>query len=68
MTIKEDIKMLLAKNSMTMTELAKRLSTQSETITVQSISKKLSKNTIKFEEVRKILDIIGYEIEYREKK
>lgn len=68
MSIKEDIKMLLAKNGMTMTELARRLSTEEETITVQSISKKLAKRTIKFEEVRKILDIIGYEIEYKEKR
>ena len=68
MSIKEDIKMLLAKQAMTMTELAKRLSTEEETVTVQSISKKLSKKTIKFEEVRKILDILGFEIEYREKE
>ncbi len=67
MSIKEDIKMLLAKKSVTMTELAKRLSTDEEKVTVQSISKKLSKKTIKFEEVRKILDILGYEIEYKEK-
>ncbi len=66
MSIKEDIKMLLAKKAMTMTELAKRLSTENETVTVQSISKKLSKKTIKFEEVRKILTILGYEIEYKE--
>lgn len=67
MSIKEDIKMLLAKNGITMTELAKKLSTEEEQVTVQSISKKLSKKTIKFEEVRKILDILGYEIEYKEK-
>ena len=66
-SIKEDIKMLLAKKAMTMTELARRLSSGQETVTVQSISKKLSKKTIKFEEVRKILDILGYEIEYKEK-
>lgn len=67
MSIKEDIKMLLAKKPMTMTELAKRLSTKDNVVTVQSISKKLSKKTIKFEEVRNILDILGYEIEYKEK-
>ena len=67
MSIREDIKMLLAKNGMTMTELAKKLTTEEEKYTVQSISKKLSKKTIKFEEVRKILDILGYEIEYIEK-
>lgn len=67
MAIKEDIKMLLAKKATTMTTLAEKLSTKDNTVTVQSISKKLSKGTIKFEEVRKILDILGYEIEYKEK-
>jgi len=67
MGIREDIKMLLAKKSITMTEVAKRLSTDDNIVTVQSLSKKLSKGTIKFEEVRKILDIIGFVIEYKEK-
>lgn len=67
MSIKEDIKMLLAKKSITMTELAKNLSTKDNIVTVQSISKKLSKKTIKFEEVRKILDVIGFDIEYKER-
>ena len=68
MTIKEDIKMLLAKKATTMTQLAEKLSNNNNKITVQSISKKLSKGTIKFEEVRKILDILGYDIEYKERK
>ena len=42
MSIKEDIKMLLAKKAITMTELAKNLSTEDNHVTVQSISKKLS--------------------------
>lgn len=50
-----------------MIELAKHPSTEQDIITVQSISKKLLKQTIKFEDVRKILDILGYEIEYKEK-
>ena len=67
MGIREDIKMLLAKKSITMTEVAKRLSTKENIVTVQSLSKKLSKVTIRFEEVRAILDIIGFSIEYKEK-
>lgn len=67
MSIKEDIKMLLAKKSMTMTKIAELLSTKDNIVTVQSISKKLSKKTIKFEEVRKILDIMGFDIEYKER-
>lgn len=67
MSIREDIKMLLAKKAITMTEIAKRLSTPDNNITVQSLSKKLSKKTIKFEEVREILDVMGYDIEYKER-
>ena len=67
MGIREDIKMLLAQKAITMTEVAKRLSTKDNIVTVQSLSKKLSRGTIQFEEVRKILDIIGFTIEYKEK-
>lgn len=67
MSIREDIKMLLAQKAITMTEVAKQLSTKDNIVTVQSLSKKLSKKTIKFEEVREILDIIGFKIEYKEK-
>lgn len=67
MGIREDIKMLLARKSITMTEVAKQLSKDGNVVTVQSISKKLSKGTIKFEEVRNIVEIIGFTIEYKEK-
>ena len=67
MSIKEDIKMLLAKRAMTMTRLAEILTNQGYNSTVKTLSNKLARRTIKFEEVRKILDILGYEIEYKEK-
>jgi len=35
--------------------------------TVKTLSNKLARKTIQFEEVRKILDILGYDIEYRER-
>ena len=67
MSIKENIKMLLAKKAMTMTQLAKILTEQGTKTSIKSLSNKLAQKTIKFEEVRKILDILGYEIEYKEK-
>ena len=67
MSIREDIKMLLAKKAMTMTELANKMSTREKSITVYNLSKKLRLNTIKFEEVRTILEILGYDIVYKEK-
>ena len=67
MAIQEDIKSLLAKKAMTMTRLAELLSKNGKKYSVQSISKKLSNKTVKFEEVRDFLDVMGYEIEYKEK-
>ena len=67
MSIREDIKMLLAKRAMTMTRLAELLTKNGQKSTVKTLSNKLSRKTIKFEEVRQILDILGYDIEYKEK-
>jgi lambda repressor-like predicted transcriptional regulator len=67
MSIKEDIKMLLAKKAMTMTELAKCLTDNGIKSSIKSLSNKLSRQTIKFEEVRKIMDILGFDIEYKER-
>lgn len=67
MSIREDIKMLLAKRAMTMTELAKIMTEKGTKTSIKGLSNKLAQKTIKFEEVRKILDILGYEIEYKEK-
>ena len=68
MSIREDIKMLLAKKAMTMTELAIILTEKGTKTSIKSLSNKLAQKTIRFEEVRKILEILGYEIEYKEKK
>ena len=68
MSIKEDIKMLLAKKAMTMTKLAALLTENGKKTSIKSLSNKLAAKTIKFEEVREILDILGYDIEYKERK
>ncbi len=65
MAIQEDIKSLLAKKAMT--RLAELLSQNGKKYSVQSISKKLSNKTVKFEEVCAFLDVMGYKIEYKEK-
>jgi diaminopimelate decarboxylase len=67
MSIREDIKMLLAQKAMTMTKLAELLTEKGKKTSVKSLSNKLAKKTIKFEEVREILDIMGFKIEYKEK-
>lgn len=68
MSIREDIKMLLAKKAMTMTKLAELLTENGTKTSIKSLSNKLSAKTIKFEEVRKILDVMGYDIEYKERR
>ena len=60
--------MLLAQKAMTMTELARILTEKGSKTSIKSLSNKLAQKTIRFEEVRKILEILGYEIEYKEKK
>jgi len=67
MSIREDIKVLLASKAMTMTKLADLMTQNGYKSTVKTLSNKLARKTIQFEEVRKILDILGYDIEYRER-
>lgn len=67
MSIREEIKMLLAKKNITMTKLAELLTQKGTKTSIKSISNKLSAQTIKFEEVRKILDVLGYDIEFKER-
>lgn len=67
MSIREDIKMLLAKKAMTMTRLAELLTENGMKTSIKSLSNKLTAKTIKFEEVRTILDVMGYDIEYKER-
>ncbi len=67
MGIREDIKMLLAKRAMTMTKLAAILSERGQKTSLKSLSNKLTRGKIPFCEVKEILDIIGYDIEYKER-
>ncbi len=59
MSAREEIKSILAKENMTMTELAEKIPTS-----VNNLSNKLRKKTIKFEEVCQIADILGYHIKF----
>ena len=68
MGIKEDIKMLLAKRAMTMTKVAEIMSQRGHKISLKTLSNKLAQKTIRYEEVRMILDILNYDIEYKERK
>lgn len=64
MSVREDVKLLLAKEAMTMKTLAEKM--QQKTgypYNLKVISDKLARKTLKYEEFRVIADILGYNIE-----
>ena len=68
MNIKNEIKSLIAKNATTLKEVCSNLEkTKGEKISPNNITNKLRRNTIKFNEVEEILDILGYNIEFIKK-
>lgn len=67
MSIREDIKVLIARKALTMTKVAEKLTERGRKTSPKSLSNKLARKTIKFEEVREIADILGYKIEFVEK-
>lgn len=68
MDTKQQIKHLLLLNNLTMTELCKRMSERiNKPYTIHNISGKLKRDTIKYSEIKTILDILGYEFVIRKK-
>lgn len=70
MGIKEDLKSLIAKEAKTMTEIASIIyqNKKDKRAAVNGLSQKLRLNTIKYEEVRQIADILGYDIQFVKRK
>jgi len=63
MTVKKQIKILLAEEDMTLKELAEKLSLKfHKKITADSLSRKLCNNTIKYAEAEDIINCLGYKI------
>jgi len=68
MTVREDIKILLFKENFTLVEIAKKLSSKfNRKVTSDSLSQKLRKDTIKFKEIKDILDCLGYDIDFKKR-
>ncbi len=66
LTAREQVKFLLLKEKMTITELADEMSRQTgRSYTRQSISSKLYKGTLRYDEVTAIAEILGYEIDFK---
>ena len=63
MTVKEDIKSLLAKESWTNTKMAEEMSKQTgKQYTIKTLPQKLTNETLKYEEYKTIVKILGYTI------
>ena len=69
MSVREDVKSLLAKEAMTMKELAEKMREKSGyPYNLKVISDKLARKTLKYEEFMLILDILDYEFELKKRR
>jgi len=65
---KNEIKSYIVKSGYTMTEIIEMVNKKyNKTDTVQNLSNKLTRGTIRYNEVLEIADICGYNIEWIEK-
>ena len=65
MSIYEELKSTLAYEATTMTKVAKLLKeNKNRDLSMNNLSRKLRTKTIKYEEVRDILDVLGYDIKF----
>ena len=68
MGVKEEVKLLLAKEAMTMKHLAELMKEKTGyPYNLKVISDKLARRTLKYEEFLIILEILNYDIEYKKK-
>ncbi len=68
MSSKEHVKILLAKENITLKELASLLGKKTgKTIPLQTLSSKLSRNSLKLQEFEDITEILGYKIQIEKK-
>lgn len=65
MGVKEDIKILLVQESMTLTELAEELTQRTgKDYTVYGLSQKLQRSSMKYDEAKTIAETLGYKIRF----
>lgn len=68
MSVREDIKVLLAKEAMTMKALAQKMQERTGyPYSLKVISDKLARKTLKYEEFKLIADILNYDIELKKR-
>lgn len=65
MGVREDLKILLVKEKMTLTELAREAEEKSgKKVTVHSLSQKLVNSSMKYDELKFLAGILGYRIKF----
>lgn len=71
MNVRNEIKSYIAKSGWTLVDIVKELNKSrpaDKQTTPQNITNKLTRGTIKYSECKEIADIIGYSIEWVEKR
>ena len=69
MGVKEDIKSYIVKSGWTISKVQEELNKRNGTdFGMQNLSKKINNETIRYNEILQIADIIGYTIEWTPKK
>ncbi len=67
MSIKEQIKIALIQRNMTLTELYNQLKAKyNKDYSLQNLSSKINRNTLKYVEVQEIADILQYDIVWQD--
>ena len=65
MSVREDIKTLLLKENMTLVALSKKLSAhRGDVVTADSISQRLRKGTMQYEDAMEIINLLGYKVKF----
>lgn len=68
MSLKDDLKALIIKSGSSITAVSSELNKRHGTdMSMQNLSSKMKRESLKYSEVEEILDIIGYKIEWTPK-
>lgn len=67
-SVREDLKILLVKECLTIAKLAKIVSQKTnKKITADSLSHKLMRSSMKYDELQEIVEALGYKIKFEKK-
>jgi hypothetical protein len=68
-TVREQVKMMLLLRDVSLSKVVRKLNKEyGDSDSQSNLSRKLIKNTIRYDEVKKIADILGFNINFQEKE